>query len=960
MKQSISTNRSPHSVRSIFSPLERGQGVCKCPPINHLFLLLLLLLASCTETDVVDDNRPAAGQEVDASFNLQVLASQSPQTRSITFTADGTIESDSLAVDAAVATNDSIHTKSTASLSEGQENQLSSLWVGQYDASTGIRLFNQYFSTLSGSTVNIKLKVNEAGHTSRVYFVANTADLGEVADTTTLKARTLPYGSTDEGLPDNNLCMMMGTWSGAIPSGGLDNITVQLRRLVAKISFTYDIGGSGFSFTLDSVCLRNAPTLSQVAAPTTQLTVGGMSYKDYTDLHPNAANKTYHWYLPENMAGTVSGSDAVTSEKQKTGTGVTNATCIELAGSAVQDGVSYNDVVIRFFPGNGMNNYDIVRNAHYQMKVTLVGLDASDERIMVGEMPPVTVDPTMPAEKGHKKEVQIPARPGIPWQLTLPTWLSAMVNGTTAAAGSAIKYDGPVVVTLEATEANPKAEDRAEEVKLTIGNAPNNFNLTQAGSTLEITQNASLDVTAETPSEVAFKATKGLEWTAVSNVGWILFAENTDTRGEATGQEQVLKIKADGVNQYRESREGRIVVKAGASIVAGDPPYLGLIKEIPVAQVGSKVTDCSTSNDTAAEGVGELQGSFTATKGLDWRTSVGTYTWLNVTGNGSGSGTTGEPQNITFSVALNPFKGNRHGYITVEAGHPSLGPIGTIQVDQLGSTFGLVSGSALVTSTTMEIGSGDSKFSAIIKGTKGLKWRVTPNDAGQQIAPIENGGTIAATDQEHQVVFQALKNYGARRSETFKIEVPKGDHKLEVKVTQAPDPTLTINNGILQNYIAKFGNLTAYPPFDIDGDGGSRIDSKPQVTLTLAGANSKMDGYYELQVESSQYGSTRTYQQAKDYCAGLTEGNHKNWRLPTMIELYIMWDKARGGNTDATDGDLDSKLYTAPFNASNYYWSSSVYNGTSDRRCILAFYNGGFNWNITTYRSYVRCVRDLN
>lgn len=485
MKQSITRNRSLTGVRSIFSPLERGQGACKCPPFNHFYLLLLfLLIVGCTETEVVDGLRPSAGQEVETSFNLQVLANQTTKTRSITFTAEGTIESDSLAIDTAAPNiPDSIRTKSTNPLTEVQENQLSSLWVGQYDAATGQRLFSQYFSRLSGNTVNIKLKVNTAGQTSHVYFVANTSDLGVVADEATLKTRTLPYGSTDAGLPNNNLCMMMGQWNGAIPSGGVNNITVQLKRLIAKISFTYAVSSSGFSFTLDSVSLRNAPALSQVEAPTTQLTAAGMSYTHYTDKNPNPTSKTFYWYLPENMAGTVTGSNAVTSEKQKVGTGVTNATCIELRGSAVQDGVTYSNVVIRFFPGGNMNNYDIVRNAHYQMKVTLVGLDASDDRITIGEIPPVEVDPgKMAAEKGSVKAVQIPARPGIPWNMYLPVWLSALVGGTNADAGSTITYEGPVLVTLQAATANPKAEDRTETVNLSIDNTPQPFELTQAGS----------------------------------------------------------------------------------------------------------------------------------------------------------------------------------------------------------------------------------------------------------------------------------------------------------------------------------------------------------------------------------------------------------------------------------------------------------------------------------------------
>ena len=960
MKQSISTNRSPHSVRSIFSPLERGQGVCKCPPINHLFLLLLLLLASCTETDVVDDKRPAAGQEVEASFNLQVLASQSPQTRSITFTAEGAIESDSLAVDIAAAAipaaPDSLQTKSVTPLTEVQESKLSSLWVGQYDASTGARLFSQYFSTLSGNTVDIKLIVNTAGQTSHVYFVANTSDLGTVADEATLKARTLPFSSTEAGLPNNSLCMMMGTWSGAIPSGGVNNITVQLRRLVAKISFTYAIGGSGFSFTLDSVSLRNAPALSQVSAPTTQLTAAGMSYKDYTDKNPDPTSKTFYWYLPENMAGTVSGANVVTSEKQKVGTGVTNATCIELAGSAVQDGVTYNNVVIRFFPGNGVNNYDIVRNANYQMNVTLVGLDASDERITVGEIPPVVVDPAkMLAEKGSEKTVQIPARPGVAWVLNLPPWLSALVDGTTAPAGSTITYDGPVLVTLQTATANPKAEDRTETVNLSIDNTPQPFELTQAGSELTLNNNISLDVSGITESSATFTATKGLPWIAVPSAGWIVFTPNNPaTEGEATGELQTLKVKADGVNQYAESREGRIILKAGASIT--DATYMGLKKERAVVQMGSKVTDCTVLNNTAAEGVPSMSGSFAATPGLDWRSSVGTDTWLHVTGGGSGTPTTGSPQTVTFSVDVNPNSTLRSGGITVEAGLPAFGPKGKIVVSQDGSTFDLLS------SSTVELGSDGTTFNAIIKGTQGLRWEVNPHDAAKQIAPILFNGDV--TGQEQNIEFAARENVGPPRTETFNITVPGGDHKRTVTVRQMANPILTINQEILTNYVAKIGvSLSSYPPFDIDGDKGQWIkDKHPGVEFTL-GAPTTMTGYYQLQVQSTQPG-TYVYQSgssypAREYCKNLREGGFTDWRLPTQIELYIMWDKAKGTNANASDNEPDSKIYGAPFTAS-WYWSSSVYNGTTGRRCVLYFGSGSFGSGSTTLNYSVRCVRDKN
>ena len=106
---------------------------------TRLFVLLFLLIAGgCTETHVEEDDIPLhALKEVDAGFILNVLANRTPVTRSITFTSDGTIESDTLAIGA----EDSVRTKAVAPLSGIQESQIASLWVGQYDVTTGMRLF---------------------------------------------------------------------------------------------------------------------------------------------------------------------------------------------------------------------------------------------------------------------------------------------------------------------------------------------------------------------------------------------------------------------------------------------------------------------------------------------------------------------------------------------------------------------------------------------------------------------------------------------------------------------------------------------------------------------------------------------------------------------------------------------------------------------------------------------------
>ena len=82
--------------------------------------LVLLWIVGCTQADVDDDILLPTLKEVDAGFNLNVLANHIPVTRSILFTADGTMESDS------------IGTRAATPLEEAQESKIASVWVGQY------------------------------------------------------------------------------------------------------------------------------------------------------------------------------------------------------------------------------------------------------------------------------------------------------------------------------------------------------------------------------------------------------------------------------------------------------------------------------------------------------------------------------------------------------------------------------------------------------------------------------------------------------------------------------------------------------------------------------------------------------------------------------------------------------------------------------------------------------------
>lgn len=789
---------------------------------TRLFALLFLLVAgSCTETNVEEDDIPLHAQkEVDAGFILNVLANRTPVTRSITFTPDGTIESDTLAVGA----EDSVRTKAAAPLSEIQESQIASLWVGQYDVETGTRLFNQYIPSMTGTTVNLKLKQSQAGSRSRVYFVSNAGDLGAIATETVLKKHTLAYTSTAEGLPDNNLCKMMGYWEGEVAAGGVRNIMVELTRLIAAITFTYSTGAD-FTFRPTSLVLKNAPTVSQVEAPTEQLTTGEISYNTYTGT-VNQAGAIIYWYLPENMAGTVSDANAVDSEKKKTGRGVTNATCIELTGTAIQGGVTYGDVTFRFYPGSDKNNYDIVRNSRYTMDVTLIGIDISDERITVGKIPPIVVDSTeMPAKKGGEKEIQITARPGQPWVFDMPAWLSALLDGQNIPSGATITHQGPANVVFRAVEANPRAESRSVSFNIEVNGVDQEITIVQEGSTLIKDSDISLNAEADSEGASAFTATEGLQWLAsLSGDGWLDWsASNPGFSGtEAPDGAQPLKVKATTSNPFARARSGKITVKAGASV--GDAGYTNLTQEIEVLQAGSIVTGSAV--DLSAEAASNQASAFIATAGLDWVANVTNGDWIKLVGTTSGNLTTGSAQNITFDVEVNPSSTQRSGEVVVRAGDETEGPTGTITVNQSGSSFDATG------ATTVIDAEATSTTTGSVTATTGLGWTISPETSnGITVSPTNGNGNETLT-------FTASKNIGRESTGSFIVAVTDAEPARTVTITAKQAP------------------------------GGAFIGN--------------------LQIQKSQSGATN-WSSANSYCNNLTEDDHSDWYLPSVNQLQSMF-----------------------------------------------------------------------
>lgn len=268
---------------------KKNKGLLSC-------LLLIVICYGCTQNVVVIDRGHEEREEVSACLRLSILSGTITQTRCMSFTTKGTTETDSILV----TPGDNV-TKSAVDPGETADKTILNLWAGQYNAA-GELVAEEYFSSLSTQeSVNLPLKRIEG--TSHVWVVANAGNLqGKAATENTLKALTTLDAFTNEGLPASNLCMMTGIWSGTIT----ENISadIQLKRSVAKIKFTYLVGGANFSFTPAALELCNVPVSMKYIGDETPVQLSGdENFKTYMVASPGSSG-THYWYIPENPAGT--------------------------------------------------------------------------------------------------------------------------------------------------------------------------------------------------------------------------------------------------------------------------------------------------------------------------------------------------------------------------------------------------------------------------------------------------------------------------------------------------------------------------------------------------------------------------------------------------------------------------------------------------------------------------------
>ena len=94
--------------------------------------------------------------------------------------------------------------------------------------------------------------------------------------------------------------------------------------------------------------------------------------------------------------------------------------------------------------------------------------------------------------------------------------------------------------------------------------------------------------------------------------------------------------------------------------------------------------------------------------------------------------------------------------------------------------------------------------------------------------------------------------------------------------------------------------------------------------------------------------TTKTWQNAINYCEDLTLGNYDDWRLPNINELTSIID----------DTKISPSLSSVfKFFASSNYWSSTTDAGYSRNAWIVYFNIGIQSYDNKSSSFFVRCVR---
>lgn len=263
------------------------------------------------------------------------------------------------------------------------ENKISNIWVLQYDA-TGTQLLTapRYYKlnpviTTTGS-INVMLRPAE---NSIIHIIANTFNStwlkGKDVSTPT-KLNNLSFTFSDENAVygGTNQSLLMSTkMTATIKAGTTNNLSIGLKRMVAKINFKYILNSSiQNGLTVTKIVIENIHNTIKTGEPTTNYPTT-LTPCNYNEINAPVAGNTYTWFVPENLQGSTSNKDEATKNESAPA----NALLIRLYVDSDIDGSNY---IYTLYPGeNKFNDFNIKRNYSYNVSLTLQS-SATDSRVM--------------------------------------------------------------------------------------------------------------------------------------------------------------------------------------------------------------------------------------------------------------------------------------------------------------------------------------------------------------------------------------------------------------------------------------------------------------------------------------------------------------------------------------------------------------------------------------------------
>ena len=279
------------------------------------------------------------------------------------------------------------------------DEELKHLRVLQFDGTSDAALltFNETYTSSNLESGNkLYVDLDETSGTT-IYVVANAEASTSLAslskDYTTLgdfKTLTLDFAKEADVTADDVLPMfgVAGPFSNS-------EATVKLTRMVAKVSFTCTVdipASTKEQFKIQNIQLLDAANKVLFVAKTGSSSDNVFPVADvnnFFDYVEEAAAPTEEdeisrtWFVPENLKGTITNTDP---KKKDTDHAPKRSTYVDVSGYYTNKDGDEEPVTYRIYLGaNATDDFDLVRNNAYTIKVTIKGKNEHDTRVLVNK-----------------------------------------------------------------------------------------------------------------------------------------------------------------------------------------------------------------------------------------------------------------------------------------------------------------------------------------------------------------------------------------------------------------------------------------------------------------------------------------------------------------------------------------------------------------------------------------------